>query len=390
MRSFSVPPQADSRPRASRVALSAVFLVSGTGIGLWSAHIPVVQASLGLSKQDLGIALLVMSLGAVLLMPLTGFIAARLGSARATVLTALAYIVVVPLPVLVDSFSALLVVVLLFGAAFGAMDVAMNTHATRLEERWGAPIMSSFHGFYSLGGLFGALLGGGIVAIGLGDGLGIVLVAVAPLPALALVARYIGPGTDRPAASGPVLALPRGPAVLLGALAFLGFMAEGSVLDWSAVYLVESGASVPVAASGYASFSIAMLLCRFTGDAVVARFGRAVVLCGSGLLVALGLAILVAAPIPFIIMIGFAVVGIGAANIVPVLFTLSGRLPGISAAYGVASVATPGYGGLLVGPAMIGFVAELAGLRVSFVLLTLLGLLLAAGGYVVARRHEGH
>ncbi len=373
--------------RGARAALSAIFFVSGAGLGLWAAHIPVVQAGLGLGKADLGIALLALSLGAVLMMPLTGFIAAQLGSGRATLITALVCVAALPLPMLAPSFPLLIAAVLAFGAAFGAMDIAMNTHATRLEERWGSPIMSSVHGFYSLGGLCGAALGSGIVAAGLGGGEGVVLFAAAVgLGVLALRPLLNIGGTAARSQPGPLLALPRGPAILLGALAFLAFMAEGAVLDWSGVYLVELGSSAAAAASGYAGFSLTMVLCRFLGDPVVARLGRPTVLGVGGALVGLGFAVAVVLPEQWAAVIGFAIVGIGAANLVPVLFTLAGRLPGISPAYGVAGVATPGYAGLLVGPPLIGFVAEHASLGAGFLLLALCGAVLAAAGYFVARR----
>jgi fucose permease len=373
--------------RGARAALSAIFFFSGAGLGLWAAHIPVVQAGLGLGKRDLGLALLAMSLGAVLMMPLTGFIAARLGSGRATLITALVFAVTLPLPIVAADFSLLIAAVLAFGASFGAMDIAMNTHATRLEARWGSPIMSSVHGFYSLGGLFGAALGSGIVAAGLGGGGGVVLFAAAAgLAVVALRGLLLAGGSAARSQPGPLLALPRGPAILLGALAFAAFMAEGAVLDWSGVYLVELGSSAAAAASGYAGFSLTMVLCRFLGDPVVARLGRPTVLGGGGALVGLGFAVAVVLPEQWAAVLGFAIVGVGAANLVPVLFTLAGRLPGIPPAYGVAGVATPGYAGLLVGPPLIGFVAEHAGLWSGFLMLALLGAMLAVGGYLVARR----
>lgn len=376
--------------RGARAALSMIFFVSGAGIGLWAAHIPVVQARLGLGKGDLGIALLALSLGAVLMMPLTGFIAARLGSGRATLLTSLAFAATLALPVLAPDFPLLIVAVLAFGAAFGAMDIAMNTQATRLERLWGSPIMSSVHGFYSLGGLVGAMLGGGIVAAGFGGGGGVALFAVIALAAVLLARQtlLVG-GTAARSEPGPLLTLPRGAAIPLGALAFLAFMAEGAVLDWSGVHLVEIGASTAAAANGYAGFSLAMVLCRFLGDPVVARLGRPAVLVGGGALVATGFAVAVAIAEPWAAVAGFAIVGVGAANLVPVLFTLAGRLPGIPAAYGVAGVATPGYGGLLVGPPLIGFLAEHAGLAAGFLLLAAFGMVLAVGGYFVARRIAG-
>jgi MFS family permease len=366
----------------ARLAISLVFFMLGLGAGLWAVHIPLVTQRLALPPAVLGLALFSLAVGAVLSMPLTGWAIARYGSRLPTLFGILYYIVVIPLPILSPGIPFLFVTAFLFGAGLGGTDVAMNTQATELEKARGRPTMSSFHGFYSLGGLAGAAVGAAIISAGYGDGSGAVVLAALCFLVTAYAVRDLirsGP----PAAAGPRFALPNRAVVGLGLIAFLAFAIEGAVTDWSALFLTNvKQASVATAASGYAIFSLAMAGCRLAGDPVVARLGNRTMLIGGGVLMAVGVALALASPWPLLGAIGFGLVGVGAANVVPVAFSGAGQTPGVPAAVGIASVVTLSYTGFLISPPILGLVANAFGLSASLAAVLAMALLVVLGGWL--------
>jgi fucose permease len=268
----------------------------------------------------------------------------------------------------------------------GALDVAMNTQASELETARGKPTMSSFHGFFSIGGLAGALIGAGVIGIGWGNGEG-ALVAAAIFLAISVFAVQHLLRSLPPDHVGPRFALPSKAVIGIGLVAFLCFAIEGAVTDWSALYLSSvKGASPTMAATGFALYSLAMAFCRLVGDPVVARLGRRVILVGGGLLMALGMAIALVSPWPLVAAIGFALVGIGAANVVPVVFSAGGQTPGVPPSVGVAAVVTLGYSGFLIAPPVLGFVAHAYGLSAALTIVLAMALAITLG---TARRRAG-
>lgn len=369
------------RPVGERIGTTAMFLANGLGIGAWAVEVPRIQAQLGLTDAALGLALFAFALGAIVAMPLAGRLSPRLGSGRATALTGVAFVLLLPLPALAPNFAALCVALLLLGAANGAMDVSMNGHASAIETQWRAPIMSSFHAAWSAGGLIGSAAGAALQRQGLGAVAGLALpdlVIAALVAASALAAlRDVGP---RAGAGGTGLAWPSGRVVKLAALAFLCMFVEGAIADWSAVYLnsvllAASGA----AALGYSSYAFAMAACRVMGDAFARRFGARAVVAAGGVTAAAGLALVLGLPRLETACIGFALVGIGVANIVPLIFSAAGRLTA-SPAVGVSMAATLGYAGFLVGPPLIGLGAGVVGLRAALGVLVVATLVVAAVG----------
>ena len=357
-----------------RAAATAVFFGNGIGIGAWAASIPVFKAHLALSDGTLSLALLAFAAGAVLAMPLAGLLASRLGTGHATRLATLAFAAVLLLPPLAVSLPTLAVAAFAVGLANGALDVAMNAHASSLERRWRAAIMSSFHAAFSAGGLAGAALGAGLATAGAAWILGAAAALAASLAAGAW-AGLRGEG-EVPAPAGPGLMLPGRAALPLCAAALLCMLCEGAVADWSAVYLrAVAGAPPGTAAAGYAAFSAAMLAARLAGDGAVRALGRTRVVRAGGALAALGLALAVAVPMPLPVAAGFALVGLGLSNVVPAVFSAAGRL-GASPSAGVAMAATAGYAGFLAGPVVVGTAAQMAGLQTG------LGLLVACASAV--------
>jgi len=369
----------------ARVAVSMAFFICGCGVGVWAVHIPLVAERLTITAGTIGLALLSAAVGAVGTMPLTGYVLARFGSRLPTAAIVIAFAILAPIPVLSPSVPFLFVALFLFGAAMGGLDVAMNTQAAEIEAARRRPTMSSFHGFFSVGALVGAVLGGFIIGAGWGDGSGASLAAAVLLAMAVWSAINLWP-SERPVDGGPRFALPPLAALGLGAITFLAFSGEGGVTDWSALYLSTVKQSTTAeAASGLAAFSVAMVIFRLTGDWLVARIGNVATIVGGGLLMAAGMILAVAAPSPWVVAAGFGIVGIGTANLVPVAFSAAARVPGVPPGLGVAAVTTTGYGGFLVFPPVLGFVGEAWGLSVSLLVVAAMGLAIMAFAGAVRR-----
>jgi MFS family permease len=374
---------------AARWAISTVFLLNGAGIGLWAAHVPTVQARMGIDTGMLSMVLLTVAGGALLAMPLMGGLTGRWGTRRMVLLSGFAFAAMTPLIMGAPSLPLLFIAAFLFGVSNGALDVAMNANASEVETARGLPTMSSFHGFFSLGGLFGAGLGGLLVGQGLGHGQGALMVGVVTAVVLALSApRVMGFAATHGA--GSHFSLPRGAALGLGLLALLCFAVEGALVDWSALLMQErTGATPASAALGFSAFSIAMAACRFAGDRLIVRFGALRIMVVGGLAMFAGLALAVASTHFVLSAVGFALVGLGAANVVPLLFGAAARIPGMSAGNGVAAVATLGYGGLLLAPPVLGWVAMHSSIMVALGGLSLSGLVIALSARVIRRQGGG-
>ncbi len=369
-------PQGEGEDRRQRFATSLVFLANGFGIGAWAAGIAGVKAELGLTATALGSALLMLAVGAMSAMPFAGWLGARRG--RLVAPCALLFAAALLLPALARTYWMLLPGLFAVGATSGALDVLMNAHAARVEQARGRAIMSSFHAAWSLGGLVGAGATAALLHVGQPDALPFAAVGVAVLAGAAW--RL---GLDDSAAAGRAggFAWPSRAVAGLGLLCLLAFMTEGAVADWSGVFLRGvAGASPAMATAGFGGFSAAMVLGRLTGDGLVRRFGPATVLRAGALLAMAGFAVAMAFPLAAAA--GFAVVGLGVANMAPVLLSAAGR-SGPAVSTGVAAVATMGYAGLLLGPPLIGAAADQVGLRAALGLL-----MLTAGALAMARLRE--
>ncbi|MCC4598144.1 MFS transporter [Xanthomonas campestris pv. phormiicola] len=369
----SAVPDAAARPaiRATRW----VFLLSGIAMAAWAPMVPYVKARFALDDAALGLVLLAFGGGSILAMPLAGVLSHRVGSRAVMVASGLALCLGLPLVALAPTVPGMVAALLYFGAALGALDVAMNAHGVETETRAGRPVMSSFHGVFSVGGLTGAAAMSALLALGT-PLLAATLAVSALLLALLLWQRaglLAGAGGDP--AQRTALRLPRGVVLVLGALCFICLLAEGAMLDWSAVLLREfHGMDTRYAGVGYALFSVAMAAGRFGGDRVVARIGQPAMLAAGASLAAGGLLLATLLQGVASGLLGYALVGLGVSNLVPILFGAAGRLPGTSPAVAIAALTTLGYTGLLAGPALIGFLAHASSLPTA--LLAVAGLLL--------------
>ncbi|WP_347057732.1 MFS transporter [Blastococcus sp. HT6-30] len=368
-------------PGRARLAVTVVFAANGAVFGNWAVRIPTVKSDLGLSDAALGGALLVPAIGALVAMPLIGALSARFGSRTTTIASALLFFAVPVFLGLATSLPWLVPVLLVFGLAFGSLDVAMNAQAVTVERVLARPVMSSFHAAFSAGALAGSLTGSLAAAMDLGlaahlGGTGLVLfLLTAPLfPALLREERIEGP-------AGPLFAWPRGRLLPLAVIALVVLLAEGAVGDWSAVHLRdELGASAGVAGLAYTAFSVTMVAGRLAGDRVVAAWGRVRTVRISALVATAGGVLVVAGPTVAVVLAGFAALGIGLACTVPLVFSAAAEGEA-EAGPALAAVSTPGYLGFLLGPPVIGGLAELVGLSAALGLLPVLlaGVALLAG-----------
>jgi fucose permease len=371
---------------AARWSVSTMFFINGAVLASWLPHIPAVKERHALDEGVLGLVLLAMAVGAVFALPAAGGLIARFGSRRTTALSALGLSLALPFPIVSPDAALLAVSLLVLGACNGTLDVSMNAQAVLVERRYARPIMSSFHALFSLGGLVGA--GAASLALWLGarPEQHVVVSAVAALVAVVLARGALLDSRAERLDRAPVFAWPSGVLLLFGALAFFGLLAEGAMGDWGAVYLRDVlGTGAAFGGAGFACFSLAMAAGRFGGDALVRRIGAARVLRASAGTAALGLAAALVVGDPVVALVGFAVVGLGIANVIPVLFSSAGRVPGEPSGVALAAVATTGYLGLLAGPPLIGLAAEVVGLPAALGIVSAFCGLIALYGRVVER-----
>ena len=372
---------------AAAWATRGFFLLAGICTATWAAMVPLAKARLGLDEAQLGIVLLCMGVGSVAAMPLAGLLSHRHGSRAVMVLSGGLTCLAMPTLAVAPSAVVMGATLVGFGGAIGILDVSMNAHAAEVERRDGRPLMSGFHGAFSVGGLVGAVAMSGL--LGAGVALGVCVAAVAAL-LLATIAALRGALLSHADPGTPLRALmtrPPAAALLLGALCLVVFLTEGAMLDWVGVFLRSHREfSAAGAGLGYAAFSIAMATGRLLGDRITARLGPQQVVRLGSLVAACGLVVAMALPGPAAALAGFVLVGLGASNIVPVLFSAAGRLPGTSVGMALATVTALGYAGMLAGPAVIGFVAAASSLPIALGGIAVLLLAVASCATVVARR----
>jgi fucose permease len=354
--------------RRGRWAVAAMFLLNGFTIGSWAPQIPVTLARLQITETTLGLMILGFGAGAVLAMPVAGFLIGRLGSRAVTRGFAVAASAGLLLVALSPNVALASIALFVFGGAQGSMDVAMNANAVEVEKRLGRAVMSSSHGFWSVGGFVGGAIGGPLLERWGHLPHAAVVSALAAIVLAWAWPRLIAEATPAPHEHRPV-ALPRSVGVyLLGIMALFAMVPEGAVLDWAALYLhQERDADLATAGFAFAAFSGTMAMMRFLGDGVRDYFGAVATLRVSTLVAATGILAGGLASDPWLAIAAFAFAGLGVANIVPIAFSAAGNQPGLSAGAGLSVVTVMGYSGLLFAPSIIGFVGERTGFSPVFV-----------------------
>jgi MFS family permease len=372
--------------RREQVATRAVFLVAGLAIASWAPLVPFAQNRLDVDEATLGLLLLCLGVGSILAMPVTGMLAARFGCRMVLIASGVVLVLVLPMLALADSIATLGLSLGIFGASVGTVDVAMNIQAVIVEKHGGRRMMSGFHGLFSLGGIVGA----GMVSLLLGMGLtpSTCTLVVGAMLTILLVTAYGGLLTygSEDAGAAPLFVLPRGFIIFIGLLCFLTFLVEGAILDWSALFLIAVH-DVQARNAGYAYtiFAVAMTAGRLTGDLVVRKLGGTNVIAAGGVLCSAGFAVAVLASSQPLAFAGFLLIGLGASNIVPVLFTAAGRQTRMPSGLAISAITTLGYAGILAGPALIGLLADVWGLGVAFLVLAGAMLFVGASGRLADR-----
>ena len=366
-----------------RWAVAALFFVNGCIMGAWAPQIPLLLPRHQISEAVLGLMILMIGLGAVGAMLFAGKIIGHHGSRRTALFFGTLAIPVLPFVVFAPNLWVLAPAMVLFGATLGCMDVAMNANAVEVERRLGRAIMSASHGFWSVGGFAGGAVGGlALDRFGAHQqALGVALLAMIVLVVASrfLIVEQVAVATaDAPKVKTPLL--PRLPALyVVGAMALFTMIAEGGVLDWAALYLSKTfDTSLGRAGLAFGFFSGAMAVMRFLGDRVRDRFGAVGTLRVSGLIAAAGMLLAAVAPNDTLAIAGFTLSGLGVANMVPILFSAAGNVPGLSPGAGIATVTMLGYSGILLAPSGIGYAAQTIGYRPTYGVIVALLLVVVA------------
>lgn len=373
--------------RRARLAVSAMFFLNGILFGAWAVRVPAFVETFALDHGALGRLLLCLALGAILSFPLAGRLSDRIGADRASRAIGVYYALCLPLIALAPTTGWLALALLLFGAGHGAMDVAMNGWAAEVERKVMRPIMSAFHAMWSLGAGIGALSGGGAVALGLGPLTHFGLVALV-FGALTLGLAMIPWESQRSAAKGPGFALPSRSLMVVGFVAFCSSLGEGAMADWSAVFLTQIAQTDEASAAlGYTVYSAAMFVARLTAGHAIARLGPVTTARIAGLFAFAGLVVALVGQTLATGLIGFALLGLGYSVVIPLAFTRAANDRETPQGRAIAGVATLGYGGMVLGPAVIGGIGHAFSLPVAFWLIALLALGITA--FAASLRPDG-
>lgn len=373
--------------RATWIAVAAMFILNGALYGMWASRIPAMATRHGLDAGDLGLLLLLLAGGAIAAFPLAGRFADKLGAAPVTLAIALAYTIALILTALAPGIATLALALFVFGATHGAMDVAMNTWAGEAERHIGRPVMSSFHAMFSLGAGLGAA--SGYVAerweVGITPHFVVASITTAILAFAFARIKWVSPRQSGIEGT-PLFPIPKGALVAVGLIAFCSSMGEGAMVDWSALFLVETAqVSAADAALGYTVFSIAMVITRLTGDQVTRVLGPTTTARLAGVIATAGTCCAVFVGTYAWTLTGFALMGVGYAVIMPLAFSRAANDPHLPPGTVIASVSTLGYGGLLLGPPVIGFIAHATDLRTGFAVLAVLAALIIVLANAVRR-----
>lgn len=380
----------------ARKATKAIFLVCGLGVSSWAPMVPYAKDRLNLNNADLGLMLLLLGAGAIAMMPVSGLLAHRYGTRIVIRYSAIIMALILPILLIISSSIWMGLALLIFGGAVGTVDVAMNAHGIQVQNNSKKPIMSSLHGLFSVGGLFGALGLGFLMKIGLSPIAAAVSISVLLIVIVSWNYRFlfdvdtekklIKAFSTEPSTPEKLKGISwiKGSIIFLGLMCFSVFLSEGAMLDWSAVFLTENkGINEEMAGLGYAAFSIAMATMRLLGDKIVSHLNGKTVVIGGSIIAAAGIFLAILTPWLATSLLGFILLGIGAANIVPVFFSEGGRLKSVPATIAIPAISTMGYAGQLAGPALLGFIAHQFSLNIAF---AFIGILMLAVGVAYGLR----
>lgn len=368
----------------SKISTRVIFFIAGLVTASWAVIVPFAKANTAINDAMLGTLLLCLGLGAMVAMPVTGALTSRFGCQKVISCAVIIILLTLPLLAVVTSPLSLGVSLLVFGVGVGITDCAMNVQAILVEKSAPKPLMSGFHGMFSIGGIAGAGLMTGLMSLGVSIMLSSLTMTALVLLLLIASYRHFLPYANP--VEGPAFAVPKGVVLVIGLICFIIFMAEGAILDWSALYLVETR-NVPetLGGLGFAAFATAMTIGRLSGDFMVGKYGALKVVMAGIVLAALGFLIVITSESFAVVLAGYLLVGCGCANIVPVMFSQIGKQNVMPQMVAVPAVTTLGYIGILAGPAIIGYIAHHSTLSHGFIFV--MGLIVLAALLSWSLRH---
>ncbi|MEP3196259.1 MAG: MFS transporter [Lentilitoribacter sp.] len=367
----------------ARLSTRLAFLAAGFAMACLAPLFPFIKAQVGANEGQFGLILLCLGLGSIIAMPITGVISARHGAKPMILLGGFGLVLFLPALVFAPSPIVLGAILFLFGASLGTIDVAMNVHGAEIEGIEQRSLMSNFHAQFSIGGFLGAGLVTLLLSFGTKFHTAAIIGAVLTLFAMILARSGLLSVSGK---EPEPFKFPRGIVLLLALLAGITFLVEGAVLDWGAILIIDQElAAKENAGIGYILFSVAMVIARLSGDRIINTLGGFKVLVLGGFITIAGIAIILLSPSALFAKSGFILIGLGAANLVPIIFSAAGRQKIMPSSLAVASVTTTGYAGILLGPALIGFAANISSLSVAFWLLAVLIAVIPLTAKVVAK-----
>lgn len=361
--------------RNYRIAVSSLFFLSGLCFSSWAARIPSIQQKLQLNDAGLGTVLLSLPVGLMISLPLAGWLVAKFGSRIIVIASAVLYTLTLPFIGFAQQSWQLMCVLFIFGFGGNLLNIAMNTQGVSVEAIYGRSILASFHGIWSLAGFTGAAIGTFMISQHIAPYIHFLIISGIALLIVITAWSYTLAKDTNAHIDQPIFAKPDKSLLNLGIIAFCCMICEGAMFDWSGVYfqnVVKAKASW--IGAGYTAFMSTMAAGRFVADWLVTRFGIKTILQTSGVVIAFGLSIAIIFPDIGSSIAGFILVGAGVSSVVPLVYSAAGKSKKVSPGVALAAVSTIGYLGFLIGPPIIGFIAQASSLRVSFILIALLGL----------------
>ncbi len=358
--------------KALRIAVGAMFFMAGLSFSSWASRIATVQQDMGLSDAALGAVLFALPVGLMCSLPFSGWIITKIGSRKLLISALLVYSVALVTLGLAQNPFQLIICLICFGFSSNAVNISVNTQAVITEELYQRPILASFHGLWSSAGFVGAGVGTFMIANHVAPYLHFLIIMVVIMIGVIVAARYLK--DDKVANAGPVFVMPDSSLIKLGVIAFCSMICEGAMFDWSVIYFKKVVlAPTALVGVGFTAFMLTMAGGRFFADKFAHRYGLKRTLQVSGTLTATGLLFAVAFPHVYTAIAGFLLVGVGVSSVVPMVFSAAGKSKTMQPGVALAAVSTIGFLGFLVGPPLIGFIAGLATLRASFILIACMG-----------------
>ncbi|MDB4146383.1 MFS transporter [Amylibacter sp.] len=356
-----------NRTAKARLATRLAFFAAGFSMGCCAPFFPFVKENVSADKSQFGVLLLCLGIGAIIAMPITGILSAKRGSKPMVLLGGLSMVVLLPILVVVNSPIILALMLFLFGAALGTLDVAMNVHGVEVEQIEKRSLMSNFHAQFSIGGLVGAALMTIFLSFGMPLLLSSIIASSITFFAMILTIKRL---LIVNSVKQSKFMFPKGVVLLLAIFAAIIFLVEGAVVDWGALLIIDLELTpIKSAGVGYILFSIAMVIARLLGDKIIDIIGEFKVLILGVITTIFGILTILLSTLPLFALCGFMLIGLGVANLVPIFFSAAGRQKIMPAEIAIASVTTTGYAGILLGPVLIGYVAEVTTLSIAFSLL---------------------